>query len=225
MAEFEDITGRRFGRLLVLTHDHIHYFPSGGGQHFWKCECDCGKTTVANGSSLRRGVTKSCGCLGRERLAEYRNKHGKWGSKEYWAWALAKNRVTNPRNAQYSNYGGRGIRMSDEWLASFAQFDADMGPCPVGLTLDRIDNDGNYEKNNCRWASYTVQARNTRTTAKITHNGETLSFAEWSEKTGINVNTLRVRYHQGMRPPDLFRPIKPAHSQSSVGHAVKRSSS
>lgn len=204
---FKDLTGQIFGRLTVLSFAGILKYRAA----FWRCRCECGNETVVRSQKLCDGVQLSCGCLGKQRLAEYRLSHGMWGSKEYWAWALAKNRCNNPKNRGYKNYGGRGIRMSAAWSDSFEQFYKDMGPCPPGMSLDRINNDGHYEHGNCRWTTQTAQMRNTRATAKITHAGLTLSFAEWAEITGISVNTLRARHYLKWKPPDLFKPARKHH--------------
>lgn len=200
-----DLSGQRFGRLTVVSRDPTR-------NHCWRCVCDCGVHKSIKGQNLREGRTRSCGCLNLQRMNERRRKHGMWGSKEYWAWALAKNRCTNSKNKGYRNYGGRGIRMSEDWSNSFDAFLRDMGECPAGLSLDRINNDGNYEKGNCRWATTKQQMRNTRVTAQISHDGKILSFAEWAELTGIPVNTLRSRYHLGKRPPELFSPVNSKYS-------------
>lgn len=203
-GNFKDLTGQRFNRLLVVgpSPERVNRFVC------WYCICDCGIQKTIRGLNLTQGRVQSCGCLNREKMAERRLKHGHWGSSEYWTWALAKNRCTNSKNKQYRNYGGRGIQMSTDWLNSFAAFLHDMGNRPDGYQLDRIDNDGNYCKENCRWATPTQQMRNTRVTGRISHNGQVLSFAEWSEITGIGVNTLRGRYFNGKRPPELFDPVR-----------------
>ena len=170
-SKARDISGKKFGRLTVISRDQIK-------RTRWLCVCECGTKKSIKGQSLREGRTKSCGCLNLEKMAERRLKHGMWGTPEYWAWALAKNRCTNANHRQYGNYGGRGIKMSPEWRNSFDVFLGDMGERPDGYSLDRINNDGDYCKENCRWATQTQQMRNTRVTAKISHNGRTLSFAE-----------------------------------------------
>lgn len=127
-------------------------------------------------------------------------------SKEYRLWSEAKYRCQNPNNKRYEYYGARGIRMCKQWADSFAQFMADMGPRPVGMTLERINNDGNYEPRNCRWATIKEQARNRRSNIMITHAGETLTIVEWSERTGIRQGLLYDRYaRNGER--GLFGPV------------------
>lgn len=144
-----DITGVRYGKLVVIgaTPERTK-----GGDVRWLVRCDCGAEKVVPGGHLRSGGTRSCGCLG---------KHGMTYSSTYKSWNAMKDRCTNPNNASWEYYGGRGITLDDSWNV-FINFFNDMGERPPGTSLDRIDNDGNYEPGNCRWASSSVQGTNRR---------------------------------------------------------------
>lgn len=159
-----DLTGRRFERLVVLE-------PAGhrGKKRLWRCACDCGGEIVTMGENLRENRarrTRSCGCLHRDRIT----KHGHMGrgaaSPTYRSWLSMIQRCTNPKVAGFDGYGGRGIRVCLRWR-SFENFLADMGERPDGRSIDRIDNDGDYERGNCRWATRSEQQRNKRRTAKM----------------------------------------------------------
>lgn len=144
--------GSKFGMLTVLYRG-----PNAGRMPRVHCKCDCGTEKLVYCCSLRTGNTKSCGCLRGE-------THGlsRPDVKEYRAWCHAKGRCQNPTDHKYHAYGGRGIKMCDRWSNSFTTFLSDMGPCPEGLTLDRIDVNGDYEPKNCRWTTWEVQRKNRR---------------------------------------------------------------
>lgn len=151
----EDLTGKRFGKLFVVRRD-----GSGKGQALWFCKCDCGREISVAGSHMRRGNTKSCGCWRHEFSKVMKSTHGKTRSKIYRVWAGMKNRCHNPNQPHYHRYGGRGIRVCDEWRNSFEAFYRDMGDPPKDgqrWTLDRMDVNGNYEPGNVRWATYAQQ--------------------------------------------------------------------
>lgn len=202
MAGFKDITGQRFGRWTVTGRA-----PNKGTHTHWYCRCECGTSKSVSSNNLRNGLSVSCGCYKEEIRSIRCTKHGLAGTKEYTAWLDAKRRCFKKDHRQYPDYGGRGITMSPEWSNSVEKFFADMGPCPEGLELDRINNDGNYEDGNCRWTDRATQLGNTRRSVKITHNGETLSLKQWSLKTGIPFAALSSRYYGNVDVP-LFAPSR-----------------
>ncbi len=158
MARNLDLTGQRFGRLVAVSVE-------GTVPRVWRCVCDCGATVVAAAGTLRYGSTKSCGCLQRDRASETSRTHGdsRRNPREYRVWRIIKSRCTNPNFPSYADYGARGIGMCQRWAESYSAFLADMGRCPEGSSIDRIEVDGNYEPGNCRWATASVQAKNKRT--------------------------------------------------------------
>lgn len=197
---FVDLTGNRFGRWTVIER------AAGLKCVKWFCVCDCGSTRIVIGASLKRGISVSCGCF----ALEVRTKYPKQQRREYRIWHAARQRCHDSKNRVFESYGGRGIVMCDRWRMSFHNFFADMGPCPEGLTLDRIDNDGPYAPGNCRWTNMTVQQSNKRNTVFATHNGETLTVKEWSRRSGERYRTLLYRLRCGL--PIFYRQRKRRYS-------------
>lgn len=184
-----DLTGQRFCKVIVIGfHDKVRNASR------WKCKCDCGKEFVAYSATLRSGKTKSCGCRTGEIAKETMTTHGLSDTRLHIIWIQMRGRCEKPKNDAYKDYGGRGIKVCDEW-AYFINFYhwAMANGYKDGLSLDRIDNDGNYSPSNCRWANQKQQCRNTRRNRAITFNNKTLCMAEWSEISGVPYDTLRAR--------------------------------
>lgn len=173
----DDLTGKRFGRWTVTGFSH----KGSTGEIYWACACSCGAERPVKAESLRKGRSTSCGCFHREAVST----HGMYGLPTFKSWESMKQRCLNPNAPDYGRYGGRGIKVCDQWVNSFDQFFRDMGERPAGSTLDRIDNDGDYGPGNCRWADLKTQQRNRRCMPTLTVNGETKTYPEWSEQTGI----------------------------------------
>jgi hypothetical protein len=187
--------GERFGRLTILG---LSPDRAANGKARWHCRCDCGNETTVIGDELRRGRTISCGCARHVRLGDANRTHGcSHRIPEYGIWKNMRRRCSKESSHVYAYYGGRGITVCPEW-SSFERFYADIGPRPSpDHSLDRIDNDGPYSPENCRWATQAEQSRNTRRTMRLTHDGRTLSLREWSRETGIPYATLHDRIRRG----------------------------
>lgn len=194
MGKFIDLTGQKFGRLTVIERTE-----SSNKNIKWLCECECGGIVSVFGTDLKSGKTQSCGCIASEILSERNFKHGLSQTRLCRIWRHMKERCFNPKCPAYHNYGGRGIAMSDEWVKSFQAFYdwAMENGYEENLTIDRIDNNGNYEPSNCRWVTRKVQANNMRVNHRLTYNGEDKTIAEWSDVTGIKQHTIIRRLGLG----------------------------
>lgn len=192
MGEFIDMTGKKFNRLTVLRRDGY----ASGYTVKWLCLCDCGNTTSVSGSKIRSGWTQSCGCLASETRAAASLTHGRTDTPEHNTWESMIQRCTNQKNPNYPFYGGRGIAVCERWR-KFENFYADMGPRPEGMTLDRVDSNGNYEKSNCRWATHAQQQSNLRNNRNILVGEKLVTIAEASRLTGIPPGTIRKRIKLG----------------------------
>jgi len=211
----KDLTGQVFGRLTVLWY-------VGNNKHgcaMWRCACQCGDCTTVLGSSLRSGHAKSCGCFNRDMVVAANTRHGKHATLEYRSWRSMINRCHNPADQAYSRYGGRSIIVCQRWRESLEAFIADMGSRPLSShSIDRIDNDKGYSKNNCRWATPQEQSRNRRRHRLVTFDGKTMCVTEWSEATGIPAATLYWRLGNGWSVERaLAAPVKHATSPSRSG--------
>jgi len=195
MPKALDIAGQRHGRLVVLCRAEV---PNARNV-MWKCRCDCGGTIIAAAANIGKS-TSSCGCLASEtatktlqtnRLAR-RDLHGLSHRSEHQIWCEIKQRCNNPKNHKYPRYGGRGIKMCDRWQESFLNFLADVGDRPSKKhSLDRINNDGNYEPSNVRWATAKAQGRNTSRNRWIEVDGVRLCYIDWCEVLNVPVGRLR----------------------------------
>lgn len=201
----KDVSGKRFGKLVV---NGIAYRKN-GKRLYLKCICDCGNEKIALYDSLKRGGTKSCGCLAtKEILSERASTHGLSKTKLYKIWDAIKYRCYGKKSSNYERYGARGIGMCDAWrydFMSFYEWSIQNGFKP-GLSIDRIDNNGNYEPNNCRWANDYEQGANKRNNIVIEYNGETHILAEWARIIGVKYHTLLKRYSTGKRGAELLCP-------------------
>lgn len=203
MPKFIDLTGRRYERLTVVRQDgRIHNRPA------WLCRCDCGKEVRANAGELNAGRAESCGCLHRQRvskmLSELKTTHGGSGTRLYTVWNAMKRRGFNEHCKEYPLYGGRGIVVCDEWRESFEAFrdwaigagydvQAPRGQC----TIDRIDVNGNYCPENCRWATQSEQCNNRQKNHFLDIRGEKKTIAAWSKVSGIPSHTIYDRIRSG----------------------------
>jgi len=198
MGRFIDLTGQRFGRLTV-----IGLAPTRTGvKTQWLCRCDCGKTNMPQAATLRNGAATSCGCLRAERVRAAHMTHGLHKAPEYMVWYQMHQRCSNHTHAHYRRYGGRGIAVCKEWQ-SLEAFIKSMGSRPsLAHELDRIDNDGNYEPNNCRWATRQQQAGNTSQSIRIEYRGDMVCLSEAARRAGAKYQTVLSRYHRGIRTED-----------------------
>lgn len=180
MSIRQNLENRKFGKLLVLSRKN--------GK--WRCKCDCGKITYVNDSwGLTSGHKRSCGCLSRP--------HGRHGEKAYKIWKNMRSRCLSPSSSGYHKYGARGITVCEQW-SDFNKFIEDMGEIPSDdYSIDRIDPNGNYEPQNCRWIPLSEQRWNKRTSRKITYNGQTKNLNQWAKELNIKRETLKSRLDKG----------------------------
>lgn len=204
----KDITGSKFGQLIVLG-------PIGRkkGGIVWLCCCECGKEARISGELLRSGRTKSCGCLQKSVASKRLKTHGMSHTKLFVVWGSIIKRCENQASRSFPDYGGRGIKICDEWRYDFLAFHNYVVQLPNygenGYTLDRIDNNGNYEPGNLRWSTQKEQCRNTRKNILLTHDGKTQCVAAWAEELGVSVNVLHHRLYAGWSTEEtLSAPVR-----------------
>ena len=202
MGKLIDLTGQRFGRWTVICRAGI---DDAGKNSTWLCRCDCGNEKIVSKVSLKNGSSKSCGCynseLSKQRIkvlhVQHRDEYPKI-DRLYSIWRKMRNRCLNPLNSEFKNYGGRGIDICSEWdnFYEFQEWALNAGYGPT-LTLDRIDVNGDYGPENCRWVSIRRQQRNKRKTIYLTLDDVRKPMADWAEEIGISWRTLHSRYMRG----------------------------
>lgn len=196
MTRPTNLVGERFDRLLVTGTAEPFIRPNGKVRHRWKCRCDCGSDVEVRGEDLRSGNSRSCGCIQREKARDRFLTHGMTRSAVYRVWSQMKRRCLNPDDASFCKYGARGIMVCDRWQNSFEAFLDDMGPRPEGHSIERIDNNGNYEPSNCRWATTKEQVRNKRNNVWGELNGQRLILEDIARAHGVSskgVSKVRLR--------------------------------
>lgn len=191
MNKKQDLTDQRFGMLTALSEVKERR----QGKVMWLCKCDCGKLHIAPKTRLVNDKVHSCGCLRYIRASKSLTKHGKRHSRLYSIWANMKNRCHLESSTEYKRYGARGIHVCPEWRDNFQTFYnwAMENGYQDNLTLERIENNGNYEPANCRWATTKEQNRNTRRTRYLTYGGKTQCIADWADETGLSQSLIRQR--------------------------------
>lgn len=186
-----DITHQRYGRLVAVER----VATAGRHRSVWRFKCDCGEVVDRVIDPIRSGLVNSCGCIRKEKTSARAFVHGhrRYGksSKTLMAYEKAKSRCNNPNDARYRTYGERGIKMCDRWMQGFSNFLADMGECPEGLTLERIDNNSGYTPGNCRWATREDQAKNKTNNVIVYHEGERLILADFARLMNVEYKKLR----------------------------------
>ena len=195
MSNFKDLTGQKFGRLTVLSR----LKDDKRKEALWLCKCDCGKLVKVYSYTLRIGRTKSCGCWKRDNSKKMFSTHKLSNTRVYKIWAQMKKRCYNPNYSQFELYGGRGISMCNEWKENFLSFYnwSMANGYNDKLSIDRIDFNGNYEPNNCKWSTNIEQANNKRNNHFITYNNETHTIAEWERKLGLYKGAVGSRLSRG----------------------------
>jgi hypothetical protein len=222
MTKLIDIIGKKFGKWIVTIRVANKY----GTRTRYLCECECGTKREVEGSSLRTGSSKSCGCVSTERISKLRLTHGKTKTDIFVIWQGIKDRCYNEKGNHWNSHGKRGIKVYEEWIHSFEKFELyikTLGIRPEGYTLDRINNDGDYEPHNLRWASPRTQANNTRSNRIIEFKSKRMTMAEWAREINISYKTLATRLYDGwsiekaLSTPTLNKTTKP-HTFSSTEH-------
>jgi len=205
MGITKDLLGERFGSLVVIQYVGLNYKLCSE----WLCVCDCKKKVLVAGSLLINNNTKSCGCLLKNVLITRNTTHGMTNTSEHNTWRGIKGRCLNQNSHNYADYGGRGITVCERWINSFENFFEDMGLKPSSKhSIERIDNNKGYSKENCRWATDTEQCNNRRSSIKIEYNGETYTLRQWCQIKSLNYkNTWQRIKRDNWSPERAFATI------------------
>lgn len=208
MGNYIDIVGNRYGKLTVIKRVE----NSKHGDTRFLCCCDCGNKKVVSSKELRNGRVQSCGCLKKNKSVTWRTTHGLTDSRIHHIWSAMKQRCYNENNSAYNRYGGRGITVCDEWKNDFVAFYnwATSAGYNDNLTIDRVDPNGNYCPENCRWISQSAQCVNKANTLRLEYKGESHTINEWAKILGMSPVTIRSRYYVRHWPVEeiLSRPVK-----------------
>lgn len=218
-----DLTGQRFGILTVIEPIYIETSK----RWKWRCKCDCGNETLSYANNLKH--MHSCGCLHRKWSHERLYKHGKSHSRLFPIWQSMRQRCNNPKNHAYDRYGGRGIKVCKAWDEDFEAFEKwalangyDENAVGKSCTLDRINNDGDYEPRNCRWADGKVQNNNKNNCVFIEYSGQRKTIAEWSEITGLSHSTILGRIRRGWGVEEALTTSPKRHKRTRIAEVKNR---
>lgn len=199
MRQITDITSEKFNLLSVVR---LHKRTN---RTYWECECDCGNTTIVEGHKLKSGHTRSCGCIAKAELIARSTKHGMTNSPEYFAWKNLINRCEREKDIRFEKYGKRGIFVCDEWRNDFSAFFRDVGERPSDRhSIDRIDNNDGYHKNNCRWATAHQQTRNRSTNIIVEINGVSMCIHDWFSEYGLGKSSYYRKISKGLSPKEAI---------------------
>lgn len=207
-GKFKDYTGEKYGRLTFVSLDRIHMTKSGAKKPYWLLKCDCGGERIGNAADVVRGHAQSCGCLHKEATSKARRIHGEADTPLYFVWENMKKRCLKPNSDRYKNYGARGITIHPDWLdySSFSKW-AHSNGYAQGLTIERLDVNGNYEPLNCTWIEKSEQSKNKTNNKWVVIEGEKYSPLDLEEKYEIPVKTIYARIARGDKGESVIRPL------------------